>query len=248
MEWIANPHAWVALVTLVVLELVLGIDNIIFISIIVSRLPQRQQAKGRIIGLGVAMVMRIILLVALSWVMGLTDPLLSVFGNEFSGRDMILALGGMFLIAKSTREIHNALEGETGNGDDKQKKVSLLSVLVQIALLDMVFSLDSVITAVGLAEELMVMIIAVILAVLVMMVASGPIARFVENHPTVKMLALSFLVLLGFTLLLDGFGIRVPKGYIYFGMAFSFAVEMLNLRMRRRKKSAAEPVKLRRRR
>lgn len=232
MEWFADPSAWMALATLTLLEIVLGIDNIIFISILVGRLPEKQQAKGRLMGLGLAMGMRILLLLSISWVMGLTTPLFEMMGRAISGRDLILVGGGLFLLAKSTHEIHGSLEGEE-DAHETGKQVSFGAVLVQIALLDIVFSLDSVITAVGLAEHVSVMIIAIIISVGIMMWASGPIAGFVERHPTIKMLALSFLVLLGFTLVAEGFGAHIPKAYIYFAMAFSFLVEMLNLRARK---------------
>ena len=240
MEWLADPNAWVALATLTLLEIVLGIDNIIFISILVGRLPASQQAKGRLLGLGLAMGMRILLLLSISWVMGLTEPLFEVMQRAVSGRDLILIGGGLFLLAKSTHEIHGSLEGEE-EAQHSPAASSFGAVLVQIAILDIVFSLDSVITAVGLAEHVSVMIIAIIISVGVMMLASGPISSFVERHPTVKMLALSFLVLLGFTLVAEGLGAHIPKGYIYFAMAFSFLVEMLNIRARK----ARSQVKLR---
>lgn len=232
MEWLADPNAWVALATLTLLEIVLGIDNIIFISILVGRLPEHQQARGRFLGLGLAMLMRILLLLSISWVMGLTEPLFELMDKTISGRDLILIGGGLFLLAKSTHEIHGSLEGEEEH-QQTSKAVSFGAVLVQIAVLDLVFSLDSVITAVGLAEHVSVMIIAIIISVGVMMLAAGPISDFVERHPTVKMLALSFLVLLGFTLVAEGLGAHIPKGYIYFAMAFSFLVEMLNMRARK---------------
>ncbi len=239
MEWITSPEAWVALATLTVLEIVLGIDNIVFISVLVGRLPPEQRQQARIIGLGLAMGMRIVLLLLLSWIMGLGATLFSLFGMEFSGRDLILLGGGLFLIAKATLEIHDSLEGEEETG--AVVVASFSAVLVQIALIDMVFSLDSVITAVGMAEHVQVMIIAVVLAVLVMMFAAKGIGDFVDQHPTVKMLALSFLVLIGVALLGEGFDLHIPKGYIYFAMFFSFCVEMLNLRLRRHR----NPVRLR---
>lgn len=240
MEWLADPQAWAALVTLTALEIVLGIDNIIFISIMVGRLPEAQRARARYIGLGLAMVTRIGLLLALAWIMQLTAPLFSVLAHAVSGRDLLLAGGGLFLLAKSTLEIHNALEAGEGHGRGGGA-ASFLSVVLQIAVIDMVFSLDSVITAVGMAEHVEVMILAIVLAVGVMMWAAGPISAFVDRHPTLKMLALSFLVLIGVALIGEGAGLHIPKGYIYFAMAFSFVVEMLNLRLRR---GARRPVAL----
>ncbi|QEC51774.1 putative tellurium resistance membrane protein TerC [Anseongella ginsenosidimutans] len=241
MEWIANPEIWVSLLTLTVLEIVLGIDNIVFISILAGKLPKDQQAKARNWGLGLAMFTRILLLFSITWVMSLTAPLFGVLGQEISGRDLILLAGGLFLIYKSTVEIHEKLEGEEG---EKDKKVahSFAGVISQILLLDIVFSLDSVITAVGMADELWVMITAVVIAVGIMMFSAGPISRFVEKHPTVKMLALSFLVLIGVSLIAEGLEQHIPKGYIYFAMAFSIMVEVLNLRM---KKTTVKPVQLR---
>jgi predicted tellurium resistance membrane protein TerC len=239
-EWVASPEAWVALVTLTALEIVLGIDNIIFISILVGRLPESQRNFARRMGLGLAMLTRLGLLFSISWVMGLTKPWFELLGMSVSGRDLVLIGGGLFLLFKATHEIHNSLEG--AEGSNKQVVVSGLgSVLIQIAILDIVFSLDSVITAVGLVEHIALMAIAIILAVLVMMFAAKPIGDFVEKHPTIKILALSFLILVGVTLIVEGFDIHVPKGYIYFAMAFSVAVEFINLRMR---KKMAEPVKL----
>jgi predicted tellurium resistance membrane protein TerC len=239
-EWIATPEAWIALGTLTALEIVLGVDNIIFISILVGRLPAHQRAFARRTGLGLAMFARLALLFSISWVMGLTEPWFTILAQEISGRDLILVGGGLFLLAKATHEIHNSLEGVEGNG--KQVVVAGLGmVLVQIAVLDIVFSLDSVITAVGLVDHLSIMTIAIILAVAVMLVAAEPIGVFVDRHPTVKILALSFLILVGVTLMVEGFDVHVPKGYIYFAMAFSVAVEMLNIRMRRK---VAQPVKL----
>ncbi|MEE9430675.1 MAG: TerC family protein [Melioribacteraceae bacterium] len=240
-EWIANPEAWVALLTLTSLEIVLGIDNIIFISILVGRLPEEQRPKGRTIGLALAMIMRILLLLSLTWVMGLTEPLFEILSYEISGRDLILILGGLFLLAKSTHEIHHSLEGEEET--TKTKAVaSLSSVLVQITLLDIVFSLDSVITAVGLAKDVEVMILAIVIAVGVMMLSAKALGKFVDDHPTIKMLALSFLILVGMSLIGEGFGQHIPKGYIYFAMAFSMGVELLNLKMRKRTK---KKIKLR---
>lgn len=233
-EWLASPEAWVALVTLTALEIVLGIDNIIFISILVGRLPEAQRNSARRMGLGLAMITRLGLLFSISWVMSLTEPWFEVFGNGVSGRDIVLIGGGLFLLAKATHEIHNSVEGL----DDEGHKVvanSMGMVLVQIAILDIVFSLDSVITAVGLVEHVSLMAIAIVLAVLVMLMAAKPIGDFVDAHPTIKILALSFLILVGMTLIVEGFDVHVPKGYIYFAMAFSVSVEFLNLRMRRKK-------------
>lgn len=239
MEWISSPEAWVSLATLTILEIVLGIDNIVFISILADKLPERRQARARQTGLMLAMGTRIGLLGAISAIMGLTEPLLTLLGRPFSGRDLILAGGGLFLLTKATREIHHRLEG------DEEKKgaartASYGAVLAQIAVMDVVFSLDSVITAVGLADHLAVMIIAIVLAVVVMMLAANAVSTFVNQHPTVKMLALSFLLLLGMTLIAEGLGQHIPKGYIYFAMAFSVFVEALNLRARR-----GRPVQLR---
>lgn len=238
MEWMTDPQVWMALVTLTALEIVLGIDNIIFISIQASKLPAHQQEKARLVGLGLAMFIRVALLFSLTWLMGLTAPLFTVLGNDISGRDLILISGGMFLLWKSTMEIHEKLEGDheiasAGVG------ATFGSVIVQILLLDIVFSLDSIITALGMASQLFVMIIAVVIAVGFMMLFSGKISAFVEKHPTIKMLALSFLLLIGVALIGDGFDMHIPKGYIYFAMAFSVLVEMLNLRLR-----PGKPVKL----
>ena len=240
-EWVTSPEAWIALGTLTALEIILGIDNIIFISILVGRLPESQRGPVRRMGLGLAMIMRLALLFSISWVMGLTEPWFTIATYEISGRDVILIGGGLFLVAKATREIHSSLEGV-----EKEHKPSIVitnlgMLLLQIALLDIVFSLDSVITAVGLVDQVSIMAIAIILAVLVMLMAAKTIGDFVERHPTIKILALSFLILVGVTLMLDGFGVHVPKGYIYFAMAFSVAVEMINLRMRRKE---IAPVKL----
>jgi predicted tellurium resistance membrane protein TerC len=232
MDWITDPQSWIALATLTGLEIVLGIDNIIFISILVGKLPQHKQPGARTLGLALAMMMRVILLVFLTWIMGLTRPLLILLGREISGRDLILIAGGLFLLAKSTLEIHNKLEGEEGRVSDPVRS-SYAGVLIQIILLDMVFSLDSVITAIGMANQLFIMIIAVVIAVIFMMLASGSISGFVERHPTIKVLALSFLLLIGVALIGDGLDLHIPKGYIYFAMAFSVFVEMLNLRIRR---------------
>jgi len=240
-EWITNPEAWIALVTLTSIEIVLGIDNIIFISILVGRLPQEQRGKGRTIGLALAMITRILLLLSLTWVMGLTSPLFDLFSFVISGRDLILILGGLFLLAKSTHEIHNSLEGQVESHQAKTK-VSFAGVLIQVALLDIVFSLDSVITAVGLAKDVEVMIIAIIIAVVVMMLSAKALGDFVDSHPTIKMLALSFLILVGVSLLGEGFDMHIPKGYIYFAMAFSIGVELLNMKIRKR---AQTKIKLR---
>lgn len=238
--WLASPEAWIALGTLTVLEIVLGIDNIIFISILVGRLPEHQRAFARRMGLGLAMVARLALLFSISWVMRLTEPWFTVLNRGISGRDVVLIGGGLFLLAKATHEIHNSLEGIEDRGT-AVVATSLGMVLTQIALLDIVFSLDSVITAVGLVDYVSIMAIAIILAVVVMLMAAKAIGNFVDRHPTIKMLALSFLILVGVTLIVEGFDVHVPKGYIYFAMAFSVAVEMLNIRMRRIR---AEPVKL----
>jgi len=237
MEWIASPEAWIALATLTVLEIVLGIDNIIFISILVGRLEEKFRDKARTIGLALAMIMRVGLLFSLTWIMGLTKPLFVVLQNEISGRDLILIFGGLFLLAKSTHEIHANIEGVSEEENEQKKNVSFMSVLVQIAVIDIVFSLDSVITAVGLAKDIEVMVIAVVISVLIMMWSAKSIGEFVERHPTIKMLALSFLILIAVTLLGEGFDVHIPKGYIYFAMAFSVLVEMLNIKMRVKKKS-----------
>jgi predicted tellurium resistance membrane protein TerC len=242
MELLTSPEVWMAFVTLTLLEIVLGIDNIIFISILTSRLPESERARGRVLGLGLAMFMRIGLLLTLVWIMQLTSDLFVLAGQGISGRDLILLVGGAFLIFKSTREVHNSLEGAAG-GDSDASVPSFVGVLVQIALIDIVFSFDSVITAVGLVEHVEVMIAAIVVAVMVMMAAAGTIGKFVEDHPTIKMLALSFLLLIGVTLMADGFGVHFPKGYIYFAMAFSFGVETLNIRARKR--HAPQIVRLR---
>lgn len=252
MEWIANPEIWISLFTLTVLEIVLGIDNIVFISILAGKLPVEQQKKARTLGLALALITRVLLLLSLKWVMSLTAPLFNVgeligltSGDWFeklaiSGRDLILIIGGLFLIYKSTHEIHQKLEGE--EGESTVKKVhSFSGVIIQILILDIVFSLDSVITAVGMADELGVMVAAVIIAVIVMMFSAASISNFVNNHPTVKMLALSFLLLIGVSLLAEGLDQHIPKGYIYFAMAFSVLVEVLNLKT----KSKSQPIELR---
>jgi predicted tellurium resistance membrane protein TerC len=241
MEWITQPQAWVALATLTALEIVLGIDNIVFISILVGRLPAHQRNKARTIGLALAMGTRILLLLTLTWIMTLTAPLFRIFKNEISGRDIILLAGGLFLLAKSTHEIHVNLEGKPATAKAKVAR-NLIAILIQIAVLDIVFSLDSVITAVGLADHIPVMILAIVIAVLVMMLSARVIGNFVDTHPTIKMLALSFLLLVGFSLMGEGLDLHIPKGYIYFAMAFSLGVEILNLKIRER---TAKPVKLR---
>lgn len=234
MEWVSSPEAWIALATLTILEIILGIDNIVFISVLVGRLPEAVRQKARLIGLSLAMGMRILLLLLISWIMQLNRALFSVLGNEISGRDLILVGGGLFLLAKATLEIHESVEG-TEDHAGSAAAATFAGVLTQIALIDLVFSLDSVITAVGMADHLMVMIIAVVIAVLVMMVSAKAIGDFVDQHPTVKMLALSFLVLIGVALIAEGIDLHIPKGYIYFAMAFSVVVEMLNLKIRGRK-------------
>ena len=238
-EWLADPNAWIALATLTVLEIVLGVDNVIFISILAGKLPKDEQAKARRLGLLLAMVTRILLLFSIAWIIRLTAPLFSVFGHAFSGRDLILLGGGLFLMAKATHEIHDKLEGEEGHGSARVA-ASFVSVIVQIMLLDIVFSLDSVITAVGMADDLGVMVTAVVIAVGVMMLSAGAISSFVDRHPTVKILALSFLILIGVSLTAESFHQEIPKGYIYFAMAFSVFVEMINLRVR----SKGKPVHL----
>jgi predicted tellurium resistance membrane protein TerC len=239
LELLSDPQAWLALATLTALELVLGIDNIVFISILVDKLPKEQQAKARRIGLFMAMFMRIALLLVLSWVIGLVAPLFTVFKQEISGRDLILIAGGLFLLYKSTGEIHQSLEGEEGH-ESKKVQATFGAVILQIMVVDIVFSLDSIITAVGMVDEVAVMIAAVIISVGMMMVFAGAIGRFVSDHPTIKVLALSFLVVVGVVLIAEGFDQHVPKGYIYFAMAFSVGVEMLNIRMRKRSKKPAE--------
>ena len=238
MDWITSPEAWIAFGTLLALEVVLGIDNVVFISILAGKLPVSQQAKARYLGLALAMVTRIILLFSISWMVRLTAPLFTVFGMEISGRDLILIIGGLFLIGKSTHEIHQKLEGEQGQGMARVAP-TFAGVIVQILLLDVVFSLDSVITAVGMVNQIGIMVAAVVAAVIVMIAFAGAIGRFVERHPTVKMLALSFLLLIGMTLMAEGFDQHISKGYIYSAMAFSVFVEILNLRA----KTATGPVK-----
>ncbi len=245
MDWLTNPEIWIALLTLTALEIVLGIDNIIFISILTDKLPANRQAFARRVGLGLAMVMRILLLLSLSWVIRLTEPLFTVLSQEISGRDLVLIGGGLFLLGKSTYEIHDSVEGAEGHGSARVP-ATLGAVLVQIMILDIVFSLDSVITAVGMVDELGVMIAAVVIAVVVMLISAEAISGIVNRHPTLKMLALSFLILVGFVLVLEGFEQHVPKGYIYFAMAFSVCVELLNIRIYRRRRQQ-QPVDLHRR-
>jgi predicted tellurium resistance membrane protein TerC len=235
MDWLADPQIWIAFLTLTVLELVLGIDNVIFISILSGKLPDNQQQRARYIGLTLALVMRVGLLFSLTWVMGLTEPLFTVLSQKVSGRDLILLLGGLFLIGKSTHEIHGSLEGEEGHAS-KKTYPSFTSVIVQIMLLDIVFSLDSVITAVGMVDNIWIMIAAVVVSIVAMMAFAGPIGGFVQRHPTVKMLALAFLLLIGVTLIAEGFHQHISKGYIYAAMAFSVFVEFLNLRLRKKTK------------
>ncbi len=238
MEWLTSPEAWIALLTLTVMEIVLGIDNVVFISVLVQRLPEEQRDRGRTIGLVLAMGMRILLLLSITWIVGLTQPVATIADHPVSVRDLILIGGGLFLIWKATTEIHEALEGDEGHAVSGATS-TMRSVLIQIVLLDIVFSLDSVLTAVGMADDVAIMIIAVVIAVGVMLFASGPISRFVHAHPTVKMLALSFLLLIGITLIADGLGFHVPKGYVYAAMGFSVFVEMLNLVARKRRRGSA---------
>lgn len=242
MDWVTNPEIWIGFVTLVGLEIVLGIDNIIFISILAGKLPPEQRDKARKLGLLAALVSRLALLLALSWVVKLTAPLFEVFSHPISGRDLILIFGGLFLLGKSVFEMHDSLEGKSGHAGAKVAS-SFTAVILQIMVLDIVFSLDSVITAVGMVDELGVMVAAVIVSVIVMLFASGPISRFVDKHPSIKMLALSFLVLIGVVLLAEGFEQHISKGYIYFAMAFSLAVELLNIRLRS-KTNGEQPVEL----
>lgn len=232
-DWIFSFEAWISLLTLTGLEIVLGIDNIIFIAILCGKLPLHQRDKARFIGLGLAMITRILLLLSLFWIMKLTTPLFALLGNEISGRDLVLIIGGLFLIIKSILEIKAHINGEESEHSSKGK-AAFAMILVQIAILDIVFSLDSVITAVGMANHIEIMILAVVIAVGVMMFASGSIARFVDNNPTIKVLALSFLVLIGFALVLEGFEVHIPKGYIYFAMGFSLVVECINIYSRKK--------------
>ncbi len=238
MSWITSPEIWIALLTLTSIEIVLGVDNIVFISILAGKLPKEQQERARVIGLAVAMITRVLLLLSITWVMRLTEPLFRVFGQELSGRDLILLGGGIFLLAKSTLEIHENLEAHGGEKTRKQA-ASFMGVIAQIAVLDIVFSLDSVITAIGLAEQIPVMVAAIVIAVLVMMFSARAISAFIDKHPTVKILALSFLLLIGVALVAEAFELHLPKGYIYFAMAFSVFVEMLNLRVRGRGRAKA---------
>jgi len=243
MEWLSDPEAWIALFTLTALEIVLGVDNIIFISILVGRLPEEQRQRARVLGLGFAMVTRIGLLLSLAWMMTLTEPFFTIMDGAFSGRDLILIGGGLFLLWKSVHEIHGSLEGEEEEaGVGAAARASFAAIIVQIGIIDIVFSLDSVITAVGMADHVAIMVIAIVIAVGVMMFSAKAIGEFVDRHPTVKMLALSFLLLVGLALVAEGWDFHIPKGYIYFAMAFSVGVEMLNLRMRKKR----DGVKLRR--
>jgi predicted tellurium resistance membrane protein TerC len=245
MTWISSPEAWIALATLTVMEIVLGIDNIVFISILVDKLPPEQRARARFLGLGFAMVTRILLLLCITWVMQLKEPLFSIFEHAISGKDLILILGGLFLLWKSTKEIHHKVEGDPEAVHTGGVKAALGAILFQIAILDIVFSLDSVITAVGMAKHIMVMVIAVMISVGFMMVFAGTVSDFISKHPTVKVLALSFLLLIGTTLIAEGFHVHFQKGYVYFAMAFSILVEFLNIRMKSKaeKKAAAALVK-----
>src|SRR5688572_13741 len=240
MEWLSDPQAWIALATLTALEIVLGVDNVVFISILAGKLPKNKRDKARKLGLSLAMFIRILLLLSISWVVGLTDPLFTAVGQEISGRDLILLFGGLFLLGKSTHEMHGQLEADEGHAS-AGVGASFGAVIVQILLLDIIFSLDSVITAVGMADDVGVMIVAVVIAVGFMFVFAGAVSGFVEKHPTIKMLALSFLLLIGMSLVAESFDIHIPKGYIYFAMAFSLFVEMLNIRLR---KSRRPPVDL----
>ncbi len=241
MGWLTDPQAWIAFLTLTSLEIVLGVDNIIFITILASRLPQHQQPRARLLGLAAAMGSRLLLLLSLSWIIRLTAPLFNLVGNEISGRDLILLVGGLFLIAKATHEIHKKLEGDEGEGDRKVKS-SFAGVILQVMLVDVVFSLDSVITAVGMVSDISIMIAAIVVSVLFMLAFAAPISDFVQRHPTIKMLALAFLILIGVTLIAEGFDQKISKGYVYFAMAFSLLVEMLNMRLRR---ASRAPVHLR---
>lgn len=242
MEWLSDPQAWLALITLTSLEIVLGIDNIIFISILTGKLPVQQRPKAQKIGLALAMITRLLLLFSLTWIMRLTEPFFSILGHGISGRDIILIVGGLFLLAKSTMEIHDKLEGEEHHASAGKSGATFKGVVIQIMFLDIVFSLDSVITAVGMASQLAVMATAVILSVGVMLFFAGAVSAFVERHPTIKVLALSFLLLIGVSLIADGLSFHIPKGYIYFAMAFSVFVEMINLKVR---KGSSPPVQLR---
>ena len=242
MEWISDPQIWASLVTLTVMEIVLGIDNIVFISVLVSRLPQMEADRARKIGLRLALIMRILLLLVISWIIGLTTPLFTLFGEVFSWRDIILLAGGAFLLVKGTLEIHAGIEGEEHGHGDKAAPPSFWSVIVQILIIDLVFSIDSIVTAVGMAQHVEVMIAAVVISIAIMFVASGPVAAFIKEHPTTKMLALSFLLLIGVALIADGLGFHIPRGYIYFAMAFSALVEMFNIARRRNHRAAVPPA------
>jgi len=242
MEWITNPEIWIGLLTLTALEIVLGIDNVVFISILAGKLPEKQQARARRVGLSMALVTRIALLLSLAWIIGLTEPIFTIFSKGISGRDLILIGGGLFLLAKSTREIHDKLEGIEGHAN-KRISPSFASVIIQILLLDIVFSLDSVITAVGMVEQIGVMIAAVVIAVVIMLISADAISSYVTRRPTIKILALSFLLLIGMALIMEGLHQPIPRGYIYFAMAFSIFVEMVNLRVRAQR--FAEPIQLR---
>jgi len=235
MEIFFTLEAWIALATLTFLEIILGIDNIIFISILTNKLPEHQQARTRTIGLAAALIFRIALLIGITWIIGFTKPLFSVFSFEFSGRDIILGLGGIFLLAKSTSEIHHKIEGES-NEETIKKNVSVAGIIMQIVILDMIFSFDSILTAIGMTEHLIIMITAVIIAIGIMMIAASAISKFINDHPTLQMLALSFLILIGFMLILESIGTHVPKGYIYFAVFFSLFVEILNMRLRKNSK------------
>jgi predicted tellurium resistance membrane protein TerC len=241
-SWLSDPQGWIALITLTVLEIVLGIDNIVFISILVDKLPAEQRPRGRFLGLGLAMITRILLLLSITWVMKLTTPLFTAAGHSITGKDLVLIIGGLFLIYKSTKEIHEKLEGDAEGHvrDSVAKGAAFGAVLVQIAILDIVFSLDSVITAVGMAQQISIMVLAVLIAVGFMMIAAGAVSAFVNNHPTVKMLALSFLLMIGTALIGEGLGFHIPKGYVYFAMGFSVFVEMLNLKAHKKKLPHAE--------
>lgn len=241
MSWLLQPETWIAFLTLVVLELVLGVDNVIFISILAGKLPHDQQKRARTTGIMLAVITRVLLLLSLSWIIGLTQPLFTIFNFDISGRDLVLLVGGLFLLWKSVHEIHQKLEGQEGEASAKVR-AAFWGVIIQIMLLDIVFSLDSVITAVGMVNQLAIMIGAVVIAAVVMVFTSTPLAEFVERHPTIKMLALSFLLLIGFTLIVEGLHQHIPKGYIYFAMGFSVLVEMLNLRLRQ---PSVRPVNLR---
>lgn len=245
MEWLSNPEIWIAFFTLTALEIVLGIDNIIFISILVSRLPRHQQAKGRFFGLLMAMGTRILLLLSITWVMRLTNDLFVILQHGFSGRDLILFFGGLFLLFKSTLEIWHSVEGEEASEHGSGIKAGFMGVVLQIAVIDIIFSLDSVITAIGLVQQVPVMVAAIIISVLVMMLSAGTISAFIDKHPSLKILALSFLIVVGTLLIAEAFGVHVPKGYIYFAMAFSLGVEALNIKMRKAmKRPLNQPLQL----